>query len=520
MSDNNQDKPDDYEVIFDTSSDDDFQQDSRGDDIVEYTDINDGEDEDGIFAPDSPANQTKKSSGLLGAVALLAVVGAGGYVYYSNPQLIDQVKQNIAGVEETANIDMPSEQVDLPVDAVSAESAQAMGKELDSVVADVKKSDESVAAQGQDAQDSPLAPEVVPEVAEAKPQPAEPVVDTKIEMKVAAGAEGNVLDVDPPSMISESDVSIPQPVIQAAPEVPPQVVQEKVVAPKVEAAPPAKEPEKEQAKDIVKEEKPIVVESKEAQKSIADSKLDKYFDSPGGKILKDMPSPSFNPKKGKNESIIIVGKQPKTSSHSYGQTGRVSIQTTGIDSKIVAAGRALALQRYDAAKEMYDELYRLNPKDSRVLMGRAVLFQKMGNVEQATAAYEDVLKYNPDNAEAVVNLAGLIRKQYPAVALNKLLDLRQQYPDNAVVAAQLGVAYADTGNYPDAYHYLSMAASMDPNNSQHLFNMAVVAEKAGDAQKAIANYEKALEIDAVSGGGGKTISREVIYDRLTRLRGN
>jgi len=48
----------------------------------------------------------------------------------------------------------------------------------------------------------------------------------------------------------------------------------------------------------------------------------------------------------------------------------------------------------------------------------------------------------------------------------------------------------------------------------------VVAEKAGDAQKAIANYEKALEIDAVSGGGGKTISREVIYDRLTRLRGN
>ncbi len=233
-----------------------------------------------------------------------------------------------------------------------------------------------------------------------------------------------------------------------------------------------------------------------------------------------MPSPSFNPKKGKNESIIIVGKQPNTSSHSYGQTGRVSIQTTGIDSKIVAAGRALALQRYDAAKEMYDELYRLNPRDSRVLMGRAVLFQKMGDIDQATAAYEDVLKYNPDNAEAVVNLAGLIRKQYPAVALNKLLDLRQQYPDNAVVAAQLGVAYADTGNYPDAYHYLSMAASMEPNNSQHLFNMAVVAEKAGDAQKAIANYEKALEIDAVSGGGGKTISREVIYDRLTRLRGN
>jgi tetratricopeptide (TPR) repeat protein len=270
------------------------------------------------------------------------------------------------------------------------------------------------------------------------------------------------------------------------------------------------------------EDKPIIVESKEVQEMMSkDAKLDKYFDSPDGKMLRDIPAPSMNPIKGKNESIIVVNKQGKKSSQksSKSSSGKaISIQTTDNDSKIVAAGRALALQRYDAAKEMYDDLYQINPRDSRVLMGRAVLFQKLGQTEDAIASYEEVLKYNPDNAEAVVNLAGLIRKQYPAVALNKLLELRQLYPDNAVVAAQLGVTYADSGNYPDAFHYLSMASSMETNNPQHLYNMAVVAERAGDSAKAIQNYEKALEVDAISGSGGKTISRERIYDRLTRLR--
>jgi tetratricopeptide (TPR) repeat protein len=105
------------------------------------------------------------------------------------------------------------------------------------------------------------------------------------------------------------------------------------------------------------------------------------------------------------------------------------------------------------------------------------------------------------------------------VALSKLLDLRQKYPDNAGIAAQIGVAYADSGNLQDAYKYLSMASGLKPNDPQHYYNMAVVAEKAGELKKAISLYEKALEVDAVH-GTGRGISRDKIYDRLARLRGN
>ena len=86
--------------------------------------------------------------------------------------------------------------------------------------------------------------------------------------------------------------------------------------------------------------------------------------------------------------------------------------------------------------------------------------------------------------------------------------------------AQLGVAYADAGNYADAYKNLERAASLDPNNPQHYYNMAVVSEKAGDVPLAIRNYEKALEVDAIYGDGQRAVSREKIYDRLSIIRGN
>ena len=503
MSDKNQDNPDDIELNFDVASDDTQDKDSYASGSDEYDDIDEGDNEDGIFAPEHTKEKSGKSSGLLGAVALLAVVGAGGYVYYSNPQMIEQVQQNILGAEIVA--DSSVEQVveavvDPAVDVPETTGVAPDATTPDAVADATKVLDESV--QQDVALNAPSA-EIVP-----IPAVVPPVENVQADVPVeTVKAPDAAPDVMPETTVMDAAPIAPEKtdaLVEVKPDAEPK--KEEVVAPAV--------------KEIVAEEKPVIVESKEAQQSSSDLALDKYFDSPSGKILKDMPAPSMNAKKGKNESIIVVGKQPQKSRSEYGQSAKVSIQTTGIENKVISANRALSLSRYDAAKEMFDELYRLNPRDGRVLMGRAVLFHKMGQQEQAISAYEEVLKYNPDNAEAVVNLAGLIRKQYPAVALNKLLDLRQQYPDNAVVAAQLGVAYADTANYTDAFHYLSMAASMEPSNPQHYFNMAIVSEKAGDPQKAIQNYEKALEADAISGSGGKTISRELIYDRLARLRGN
>lgn len=476
--------------------------------------------EDGIFADTPPPKKSRNAAGILGAVAVLAVVGAGGFVYVANPEIVEQIGQNISGEavpEPTLPTVPPVQNAEngggKVVEASEPVSTSAPAPAPTPTPTEVSTA--PAAAPVLDGQPEKAAPDQNVTVAAAPvPDPASVPVAVPTEAATATPVSAPVVPTP-----DNAALSSPAP----APSATAPVGEEKVAV---------KTDVKKEAKVADKKEKIAV--SAEEKKRIADEKLDQYFDSPSGKILKSIPAPSMDPRKGSQESIIVVNKKPASSatveqkarSHTEPRTGAhgrkagVSIQTTDIDAKLISADRALKLQRLDAAREMYDELYRINPHDERVLMGRAVLMQKTGDTASAVAAYEDVLAEYPGNTQAIINLAGLIRQVSPAVALEKLLDLNQQYPGKSVVLAQLGVAYADAGNYADAYKSLERAASLDPNNPQHYYNMAVVSEKAGDVPLAIRNYEKALEVDAIYGDGQRAVSREKIYDRLSTIRGN
>ena len=186
-------------------------------------------------------------------------------------------------------------------------------------------------------------------------------------------------------------------------------------------------------------------------------------------------------------------------------------------SQLVAAERAIALGRYDAALEMYNGMYQKNSRDPNVLMGRAVALQHLGQDDEAIRAYEELLNIRPENVEAQVNMVGLIGQRYPAVELQRLMDLRQKQPGNVALLGQIAVMQANMGNYEDAFKYLGMAAGMEPHNANHLFNMAVIADRAGKKADAVNYYEQALETDTIY-GGGRSIPRDAVYERLARLR--
>lgn len=187
------------------------------------------------------------------------------------------------------------------------------------------------------------------------------------------------------------------------------------------------------------------------------------------------------------------------------------------DAMVIAANRALKLGRYEAATEMFDQLYEKNRRDPRILMGRAVAYQNSGRPETALRTYEELLEVDKDNADALVNMLGLLRQQYPEVALRRLLNLFDKHPGNPGVAAQVGLTQADLGHYDDALRYLGIAASIEPQNAQHQFNMGVIADRMGRSADAVRFYEQALELDSVY-GGGRTVARDQIYDRLSVLR--
>lgn len=188
-----------------------------------------------------------------------------------------------------------------------------------------------------------------------------------------------------------------------------------------------------------------------------------------------------------------------------------------LDTQVVAADRALKLGLYDSAMDMYDKLYAKNKRDPRILMGRAITLQHLQRFDEAMQNYQELVDIYPSNVEAQINMLGLLSARYPAVALQRLLDLREKNPDNVGVVAQIAVTEANLRDYDAAMRFLGVAASMEPENPSHVYNMAVVADRAGKKEEALKYYEKALEVDSIY-GGGHTLPREQIYQRLAALR--
>lgn len=193
-------------------------------------------------------------------------------------------------------------------------------------------------------------------------------------------------------------------------------------------------------------------------------------------------------------------------------------KSTSYEAQYVAANRALKLERYAAAMEMFQKLYARRNNDTRVLMGLAIAQQGAGFSESAARTYEELLQIEPNNPDAIVNLMGIMRGQYPSVTLRKLSDLRDKYPTNPGIPAQMALISAESGEYQEAMKYFEVAASMEPANPSHIYNMAIVLDKKGDAKGAIRFYERALLLDSSRGSAEPAIPRDQIYDRLVVLR--
>ena len=508
------------------------------------SDISDYDDnEDGIFAP-PPQKKKTNSSALLGTVAVVALIAAGGFALYKNPDIYSSLMEE--GVEspvssDVAVVETPAAENSVQPAPVATEPAPAPAPApvvaeavADGDIAPLAQMDSELAAVPQPqpivnlpsatggradlppANDTPVVPAVSPLVTQAQtsempapPSPEETKAVAEVPAPVETTSEAAVATTEGTDAVVSADA---KPVIQPAESVKsspvkvnvkttklPAVDLTAVPAVKSGAAPQPDVGSLKPVPDVAMDDPVITADVKPLPKKKPETV---YFDAPKGKAMESIPTPSLNAKRGKGESIIVVDN---------------AITSTNQESGISAATRALRLARYDAALEMFNDLYRSNPRDARILMGRAVTLHKMGRSAEAIDAYEEVLNVDRDNPEAIVNLMGLIRKEYPARALEKLLQLKAGHPDNPGILAQLGIAYADSGNLDEAVRALMTAAKFEPNNPQHYFNLGVIAERMKNRTQAIAFYEKALETDAVY-GNGRGIDRDVIYDRLTRLR--
>ena len=188
-----------------------------------------------------------------------------------------------------------------------------------------------------------------------------------------------------------------------------------------------------------------------------------------------------------------------------------------IDARLKGARSALAQGRYGTALELFNDLYISYSDDSRVLMGRAVAMQRLKQNSAALAAYEEVLSVDPKNLSALTNMLGILRTQDKDSALSNLIQLRNVYPYNPDITAQLGMVYGAVGDYKNSIKYLDMADALKPGNSGVLYNRAVAYDRMGKSRKAAELYIKLINLamDSEMDGG---LPIESIKRRLASIR--
>ena len=188
-----------------------------------------------------------------------------------------------------------------------------------------------------------------------------------------------------------------------------------------------------------------------------------------------------------------------------------------IDSRLATARRALNDGRTAAALQFFNDLRADYPSDTRVLMGRAVTLQRLGQNAEALQGYEDVLVNDPKNLDALTNMLGLIKQQNPQLALEKLQDLRNLYPYNADITTQLAVAYGQTGNLNESLRYITLAEALKPESSYVLYNKAVLYDRLGRGAEAADMYRKLIRRSA-EGTLDQNLPIESIKKRLAVIR--
>ncbi|MGM0422144.1 MAG: tetratricopeptide repeat protein [Pseudomonadota bacterium] len=187
------------------------------------------------------------------------------------------------------------------------------------------------------------------------------------------------------------------------------------------------------------------------------------------------------------------------------------------NSTLRAAKRALRYGNNVRALSLFDDIYENSPNDPAAQLGRAVSLQRLNRDSEALAAYEQVLREDPENLEALTNMIGILSAQNPEYAMDKLSRLRQKYPSHTGVTVQLALAKADIGSLGEAISLLESAYAADQGNASIAYNLAVIYDRGGDRVKAASYYRQALARERMQ-TGEQTVPVAAIEQRLSMFR--
>jgi tetratricopeptide (TPR) repeat protein len=157
-----------------------------------------------------------------------------------------------------------------------------------------------------------------------------------------------------------------------------------------------------------------------------------------------------------------------------------------------------AFQRNDlaAARDSYQKALTREPMNRDALLGLAAIDVRSGQLEAAEARYLRVLEADPRDSQAVAALVSLRGRLDPVASESRLKTLIANQPDVSQLHFSLGNQYAHQSRWAEAQNAYFKAYSLDPENADFAFNLAVSLDQLRQKKPALDYYQRALSLTA------------------------
>lgn len=174
---------------------------------------------------------------------------------------------------------------------------------------------------------------------------------------------------------------------------------------------------------------------------------------------------------------------------------RVVSRVSPLEEKLTRAYAALQRGDFASAAGAYDDALRDDPRQTDALLGMAAIAVRQGNADGAAANYLRVLELDPRNPAAHVGLIGLGAAGDAGQRESRLRSLlTAQSPGSSeagLLQFALGNLYAAQRRWSEAQQAFFAAHGSDTGNPDYLYNLAVSLDQLHQPTLALRHYEAA-----------------------------
>ena len=154
----------------------------------------------------------------------------------------------------------------------------------------------------------------------------------------------------------------------------------------------------------------------------------------------------------------------------------------------------------DTARADYQEALRDDPANRDALLGLAAVDVRTGRFEAAEATYLKLLRADPRDPHAQAALVALRGARLdPLVTESRLKNLLASDPDAHVLNFALGNQLAQQGRWSEAQQEYFKAFAAEPDNADFAYNLAVSLDHLRQPKLALEYYQRAVALSAKRG---------------------